>query len=245
MLFRSEPGRAGSRVCSVGADAGQAAEPEPEHAGRDAGGWGARGAAVAEAPRPGPWTAAAVAAAGRATGRRGRAVLERPVQLEGEVSPRGASPALASTPLPRGPSARGLEGPGARFPGRVRSPPSPAPGSRTKEPAASRSPDPGDAQGKARLQRGGVGSVRQPALQAQDRTGRRWVPREPQPGPRDPSLEAIGGQPSGPSWALPSARSCAPRAGRSRACAQGRAGRDRRIGRKERRLRWSERGPWR
>lgn len=111
------------------------------------------------------------------------------------MSPRGASPALASTPLPRGPSARGLGGPGARSPGRVWSPPSPAPGSRTKEPAASRSPDPGDALGNARLQRGGVGSVRPPALPAQDRTGRRLVPREPQPGPRYPSLRRSGVSP--------------------------------------------------
>ena len=98
----------------MGADAGPAAEPEPEHAGRGAGGRGAHGAAVAEAPRPGPWAAAAAAAAGRAAGRRGRAVLERLVQLEGEVSSRGATPALGSTPLPAG-RARG--GSGARSPG--------------------------------------------------------------------------------------------------------------------------------
>ncbi|KAJ8793105.1 hypothetical protein J1605_003782 [Eschrichtius robustus] len=116
---------------------------------------------------------------------------------------------------------------------------------RTKEPAASRSPGPADAQGEARLQRSGVSRVQQPARPAPDRAAPHLVPREPQPGPRDPSLGAGGGRPSGPSRALPSARSCAPRAGRSRACAQDRAGRDGRVRRREPRLRWSERGPWR
>lgn len=61
----------------------------PEHAGCGVGGPEARGAAVASVP--GPWAgsapaATAAVAATAAAGRRERAVLQRPVQLEGEVS---------------------------------------------------------------------------------------------------------------------------------------------------------------
>lgn len=128
------------------ADAGPAAEPEPEHAGRGAGGWGARGAAVAAAPRPGPWTPTAGRAPGRAAGWRERAVLERPVQLEGEVSPRGAT----GPGSPRLPSFPGLQAECRRR--------RPRRGSRTKEPAASRCPGPEDAQGRRACS--AAGSVR-------------------------------------------------------------------------------------
>lgn len=69
-------------------------QTRPEHAGCGVGGPEARGAAVASVP--GPWAgsapaATAAVAASSAAGRRERAVLQRPVQLEGEVSLAGDS----------------------------------------------------------------------------------------------------------------------------------------------------------
>lgn len=83
----------------MGADTKSAPTP-PEHAGRGAGNRGARGAAVAAAPRPGRGPApSASAASGGAAGRRGRAVFQRPMQLEGEVS-------LAERPRPNPPGSK-------------------------------------------------------------------------------------------------------------------------------------------
>lgn len=110
--------RARWRIYSRSADAGRAVNPL-EHAGRSAGGPGARRAAVAAAPssRPGPApaSAAAAAVAGGAAGRRGRTVLQRPMQLEGEVSPAARSSAQFAWTRPSDPlrSRAGRAGEGA------------------------------------------------------------------------------------------------------------------------------------
>lgn len=197
------------------------AEREPEHAGRGAGGRGARGAAVGTTPRPRPRPAAGHAVRGAAR-RRGRAVLERPVQLEGKVSPRGATPALSPRPSPRSP-------PSGRVCG--------AWGSLLRPSAVSTAsarvleqkvPGPDDARGRRACIAAG-----------QSRLGSPLAPRPAAPVPtRIP--ERLGRRARGRRSVL-RPLSAFPRAGRSRACVHNRAGRDGWVRGRGRRLRWTQR----
>lgn len=164
------------------------------------------------------------------------------MQLEGEVSPRPATPALRSTalpwralPSPPGPAkragARPQAGPGRGLGGPLSRlspvPIAPAPGSRTKEPAASGCPGREDAQGEVRPPPCGVGP---------DRAAH--SPRS------DPALEAGGGRSSGPSRLCP--RRGLARPGREEPGLRSEpSGKGRRVRRRERGASVDRAGLWR